>query len=205
MPSAVKVIGLTGGIGSGKSTVASILQELGAFVINADKVGHDVYRPDSEGWRQVTAVFGQAIVAGDGTIDRRKLGAIVFNDAAALARLNAVVHPLIAAEIRRRIDTHRASHPNRPIVIEAAVLIEANWVPLVDEVWLVTATRRAVIERVRAERGLAAPEVESRIDAQLSDSERRKAAHVVIENTGSLAELREHVNEAWQDSLAPSR
>src|SRR5262245_56189573 len=96
------IIGLTGGIGSGKSTVATMLGELGAAVIDADKVGHDVYRPGTDGFRRVVETFGTDVVAADGTIDRRRLGARVFADRAELARLNALVHPLIGDEIRRR-------------------------------------------------------------------------------------------------------
>jgi dephospho-CoA kinase len=197
MAAAVKVIGLTGGIGTGKTTVSGVLADLGAFVIHADQVGHDVYQPGTAGWRRVTAAFGTDVVAADGTIDRKRLGAMVFNSAPALARLNAIVHPLIAAEIRRRIEAHRASQPSQPIVIEAALLIEANWIHLVDEVWLITATRQSAIERVRAERGLAPAEVAARIDAQLDDVARRQVADIVIENTGSLVELQKRVREVW--------
>jgi dephospho-CoA kinase len=190
-------IGLTGGIGSGKTTVARILEELGAIVIHADQVGHDVYRPNTEGWRRVAAAFGTDIIAPDGSIDRKKLGAVVFGHQGARAQLNAIVHPLIHDEIRRRIEAQRAAGATLPIVVEAAVLIEAKWTSLVDEVWLVTAARPAVIARVSAERGLSAPEVESRIDAQITDAERRQVADLVIENTGSLSELRKAVEAAW--------
>jgi dephospho-CoA kinase len=197
MPIRVKTIGLTGGIGSGKSTVAKILEELGALVIHADTVGHDVYRPDSEGWQRILDAFGTDLLSQDRTIDRKKLGAIVFGDPRALRRLNAIVHPLIFAEIRNRIGSYRAAGRVEPIVVEAALLIEANWLPLVEEVWLVVASPRLVVERVTSERGLPAAQVEQRIKAQLSDDERRKFAHVVIENTGSLDELRERVRSAW--------
>jgi dephospho-CoA kinase len=193
----VKTIGLTGGIGSGKTTVAQLLEELGAAVIHADTVGHEVYRPDSEGWRRVTAAFGLGILAPDRSIDRKKLGGIVFSDPHALERLNGIVHPLIFAEIRRRLESLRTAGHTRPIVVEAAVLIEANWLSLVDEVWLVVASTPAVIDRVRNQRGLSTDEVSARVDAQLSDGERRRYAHVVIENTGSLDELKERVRAAW--------
>src|SRR5512145_1043887 len=121
---AAPIVGLTGGIGAGKSTVAAILAELGARVIDADRIGHEVYRPGSEGFRRVVGAFGPGIVAADGTIDRRALGAIVFGDPAALARLNALVHPLIAEELSRRIAEARAGGDAGPIVIEAAVLLE---------------------------------------------------------------------------------
>jgi dephospho-CoA kinase len=191
-------IGLTGGIGSGKSTVAALLEELGAVVIHADVVGHEVYLPQTEGWRRVTAAFGTEILKPDQTIDRQKLGAIVFRDPAALERLNAIVHPLIYVEVERRIRALRASNVVSPIVVEAAILIEANWLPLVDEVWLVVAGKDAVVQRLSSQRGLSSDEVSRRIDVQLSDAERRKFAHVVIENRGPVEELRQHVTAAWK-------
>jgi dephospho-CoA kinase len=193
----MKTIGLTGGIGSGKSTVSQILAELGAFVIDADKVGHDIYLPGKEAWQQVADAFGRDILAPDQTIDRKKLGAIVFGSDEARKKLNAIVHPLMFKDIDRRIKAKRAEGFAKPIVVEAAILIEANWLPLVDEVWLVVTNKSAVIERVATQRGLAAKDTEARIASQLSDSERRKHAQVVIENDGSLEELRQKIRTAW--------
>ncbi len=193
----MKTIGLTGGIGCGKTTVAAMLEELGAIVIHADTVGHEIYRPDSEGWRRVTEAFGSDILQADRTVDRKKLGAIVFADTQARQRLNAIVHPLMATEIRRRIDAYRSAGRRQPIVLEAAILIEANWVHLVDEVWLVVAGKQAVVERVAAGRGLPAEDIERRIHAQIDDGERRRFAQIVIENNGSVDELRDRVKAAW--------
>jgi len=198
---AVRVIGLTGGIGSGKSTVADILEALGAKIIRADSVGHEVYRPRTQGWQRVTEAFGRDILAPDGSIDRQRLGAVVFSDAHARARLNAIVHPLIAAEIGRRIEAHRAAGWLEPIVVEAAVLIEAGWLSLVDEVWLIVADRDVVIDRLGKQRRLAPEEARVRIAAQLGDAERQRYAHVVIRNTGSLEELREQVGALWARSV----
>jgi len=193
---AAPVIGLTGGIGSGKSTVAAILAELGARVIDADRIGHEVYRPGTGGHASVVQAFGPRIVAADGTIDRRALGALVFRDPEALARLNALVHPLIAAEIQRRVAAPRAEPGAPPIVIEAAILIEAGW-RFFDRIWAVTVPREIAIARVVAERGLSREEVERRLAAQASDDERRRVAHLVIENDGTRAELRARTEAAW--------
>ena len=198
------IIGLTGGIGAGKSTVATILAELGARVIDADRVGHDVYRPGSEGFRRVVDAFGPGIVAPDGTIDRRALGAIVFADPTALARLNAIVHPLIAAELTSRLAAVRDEGYTGPIVIEAAVLLEAGWRALVDRLWVVTVRRETAIARVASARGLGRAEIARRIEAQLADAERRRAADLVIENDGSPAELRAQVEAAWRALLGRS-
>ena len=193
----MKTVGLTGGIGSGKSTVSQLLADLGGFVIDADKVGHEIYLPGKEAWQQVTAAFGQNILAPDQTIDRKKLGAIVFGNPAARQQLNAIVHPLMFKDIAQRIQIQRATGFTKPIIVEAAILIEANWLPLVDEVWLVVTNKQAVIERVAAQRGMSAQDTEARIASQLSDAERRRYAQVVIENDGSLAELQQKVRVEW--------
>jgi len=193
----VKTIGLTGGIGSGKSTVSQLLGELGAFVIDADKVGHEIYLPGKEAWKQVTAAFGQDILAPDQTIDRKKLGAIIFGSDDARKKLNSIVHPLMFKDIDYRIKEKRADGFTKPIVVEAAILIEANWLPLVDEVWLIVTNKNAVIERVVSQRGLSARDTEARIASQLSDAERRKYATLVIENDGSLEDLKKKVQAAW--------
>ena len=193
----MKTIGLTGGIGSGKSTVSQLLGELGAFVIDADKVGHEIYLPGKEAWKQVTAAFGQDILAPDQTIDRKKLGAIIFGSDDARKKLNSIVHPLMFKDIDYRIKEKRADGFTKPIVVEAAILIEANWLPLADEVWLIVTNKNAVIERVASQRGLSARDTEARIASQLSDAERRKYATLVIENDGSLEDLKKKVQTAW--------
>ena len=195
-------IGLTGGIGSGKSTAAKILAELGAPAIDADKVGHEIYRPGAPAYGELIDAFGERILASDRTIDRRKLGPIVFADPAALRRLNAIVHPKMFARMGEMVAALRHGGETRPIVIEAAILIEANWQPLFDEIWLVTASRENVVARVERDRGLKPEQTEARIRAQLSDDERRKYATSVIRNDGTLEELRAAVTRQWQDALA---
>jgi dephospho-CoA kinase len=175
-------IGVMGGIGSGKSTVTAMLAELGAPVIDADKVGHAIYAPDGPAYPDMIAAFGEGILADNRTIDRKKLGPIVFADPAALKRLNAIVHPKMFARMRE--------------------MIEANWQPLFNEIWLVVASRERVIERVERDRGLNPEQTEARIKAQLSDDERRKHATLVINNDGSLEALRAQVTEIWQGVLA---
>jgi dephospho-CoA kinase len=193
---ALRVIGLTGGIGSGKSTVAAILAELGARVIDADKIGHEVYRPGTVGFDRVVDAFGRGVVAPDGTIDRRALGAIVFADPAARARLNAVVHPLIGEALAARLAAEAASPV--PVVVEAAIMLEAGWRGLVERVWVVSVSRETAIARVAASRGLTREEVERRLDAQMPDAERRRLADLVIENDGTPAALRARVEAAWR-------
>ena len=194
-------IGITGGIGSGKSTVARILADLGAPVIDADKVGHTIYEPAGPAYQELVNAFGQDILAPDGSIDRKKLGAIVFSDSAALKKLNAIVHPKMFERMRAMTAAMRKGGERRPIVIEAAVLIEANWIALCNEVWLVTASRERVVERVARDRGMKPEQTAARIKAQLSDAERRRHATLVIENDGTIDELKGRIAALWTDAL----
>jgi dephospho-CoA kinase len=194
-------IGLTGGIGSGKSTVTQILGEFGAPILDADKVAHLTYAPGAPAYDAVVAAFDADIVAPDRTIDRKKLGAIVFGKPEQLNRLTSIVWPATFDSIRRNISQLRARGAKLPIVVEAAILIEANWQPLFDEIWLVRALREQVVARIESQRGLKPAETEARIRAQLSDQERAKHATLVIENNGSIEELRELLKEVWAAAL----
>jgi len=192
----MRVIGLTGGIGSGKSTVSQVLAEMGAMVIDADTVGHQAYQPGTETWKDVVAAFGEGVVAADGSIDRKKLGAIVFGETGALERLNWIVHPRMYDMMAEQIEEYRRQGV-KVVVLDAAILIEANWTPLVDEVWLTVASESTVVQRVKERTGLPEEQIRSRIRSQLSNEERKKHASVVINNDGSLDELRAKVVELW--------
>lgn len=194
-------IGLTGGIGSGKSTVAQILGEFGAPILDADKVAHTTYAPGAPAYDAVVAAFGAGIVAPDRTIDRKKLGAVVFGSPERLNKLTSIVWPATFESIRRNVAELRTGGAKLPIVVEAAILIEANWHPLFDEIWLVRASREQVIARIESQRGLKPAETEARIRAQLSDEERAKHATLVIENNGSIEELRELLKSVWSEAL----
>lgn len=194
-------IGLTGGIGSGKSTVAKFLAELGAPVLDADQVGHAIYQPGGPAYQEMIDAFGREILAPDGAVDRKKLGPIVFGDLAALKRLNAIVHPKMFTRMREMVAAMRAGGERKPIVIEAAILIEANWQALFDEIWLVTAAKERVIERIERDRGMRPEQTEARIRAQLSDDERRRHAALVVVNDGTLEQLRARVAELWRGAL----
>jgi len=194
-------IGLTGGIGSGKSTVTQILGEFGAPILDADKVAHTTYAPGAPAYDAVVAAFGADIVAPDRTIDRKKLGAVVFGSPERLNKLTSIVWPATFDSIRRNVAELRAGGAKLPIVVEAAILIEANWQPLFDEIWLVRASREQVIARIESQRGLKPAETEARIRAQLSDEERAKHASLIIENNGSIEELRDLLKTVWAEAL----
>jgi dephospho-CoA kinase len=197
----VRVIGLTGGIAAGKSTIAQILAELGAVVIDADKVGHEAYRRGTEAWRALVAHFGDGILTPDGEIDRRKLGAIVFADPDQRKALQDIVWPRMKEMIRQRLAELRAAGV-QVAVIEAAVLIEAGWTDLVDEVWVVQVPEEVALRRLVARNNLSEADARTRIRAQLSNAERAAHADVIIDNSGTVAEARARVERAWARLVA---
>ena len=190
------VIGVTGGIGTGKTEVSKILECLGAEVINADLVGHEAYAPHTEGWRVVTEAFGKEVLATSGEVDRKKLGAIVFNDPGALKRLNAIMHPRIYSMIEERIETLGRSGRD-VVVLEAALLLEANWTPLVSELWVTTSSEDRVVGRIQERNNLDESSIITRIRSQMPQEERVLHADAVIDNSGSLAELKAQVLQLW--------
>ena len=194
----MKIIGLTGGFGSGKSTVAKFLAELGAAVIDADNVGHEVFKPSTEAWREVVGVFGQGIISTDGTIDRRKLAKIVFRDPDARARLNHIMHPRIRERAETLIEEHEKAGADI-VVIEAPLLLEAGWKSKVDEVWVTSIPQATVISRLREQKGTPESESLARISAQLSDEERIQQADVVIYTDCTFDELKDRVVELWHE------
>ena len=191
------VIGLTGGIAAGKSTVARLLAEHGAVVVDADKLGHRAYERARPAFASVVAAFGQDVVGEDGEIDRKALGAKVFGDAAQLKRLTDIVWPAILELAQAELAAARAADA-KVAVLEAAVLIEANWQRTVDEVWAVEIPPAVAVARASARDGVDAAAVQARIDAQLSNAERAAHAQVVIENTGSPDALHAQVDARWQ-------
>lgn len=193
----MKVIGLTGGIGSGKSTVSRLLAELGAVIIDADKVGHEAFKPDTEGWREVSAAFGRQILAASGEIDRRKLGEIVFGNPGSLEQLNRIMHPRIHNMVKAQLEKHQRQGVE-VVVLEAPLLIESGWASTVAEVWVTVASRATVLRRLQERAGLSQPESLARIRSQLSSEERVRHADVVIDTDCDLDELKVRVDELWQ-------
>ncbi len=194
-------IGLTGGIGTGKSLVTSFLQEQGANVINADLLGHEAYLPGTVGFEQVVSEFGEDIVGEDGHVDRQKLGPIVFSDPSNMDRLNAIMHPLIKDMIQTQLDDVEGKGQLIAIV-EAAVLIEAGWESLFDEVWVVTADEEEIISRLANRNGLSREDSQKRINSQMTSIERSAHGDVVINNTGSVEDLKENVESLWAQRVS---
>jgi len=194
MTSRPLLIGLTGNIGTGKSTVAGMLADLGAEVIDADRVAHQVMRAGTSTHAAIVDAFGVEVLDPAGEIDRKRLGAIVFADPAALARLEALVHPPTLQETAERISASAAP----AVVIEAIKLIEAGMAAGCDSVWVVTCRPEQQIERITRSRSLSRAEAEQRAGAQPPQAEKVAHADVVIDNSGSLAETRAQVRAAWE-------
>ncbi|MEI7771021.1 MAG: dephospho-CoA kinase [Chloroflexales bacterium] len=209
------LIGLTGGIACGKSTVVAMLAALGASTIDADRVTHRVQRPGSPVYQQIVAAFGpQVLSAPGGPIDRRKLGDIVFADPAALRRLEQIVHPAVRAEIRAFIAEAemvggygtRTQPIARPVVvIDAIKLIESGWADECQQIWVITCAEAQQIERLMTTRGMIEPEARRRVAAQPPQSSRLARATVVIDNSGGQDSTRAQVEAAWQAVIAEVR
>jgi len=192
----MRVIGLTGGIASGKSLVSEQLAERGAAVIDADKVGHSAYLKGTETFDKVVEAFGEDVVGADGEVDRKALGGKVFADPEARRKLESIVWPAIRGLLEEQLEALRAKGTG-VTVLEAALLIEAEWIPLTDEVWLVTVSPETARQRLFERNGMSAADAESRIRAQLTNEKRREYADVEIENDGTLEELSTAVSDAW--------
>ena len=196
----MKIIGLTGGIGTGKTEVSRILEGLGAQVISADAMGQLAYAPGTEGWRRVVEEFGGDVLGPRGEVDRTKLGATVFSDERRLRKLNAIVHPLIRSMVEKRLE--ELGDRGAPVaVVEVVLLLEAGWTGLVDEVWVVAADEDVAVARAAARSGLEPEAVRARAQAQMPQSERVARADVVIENNESLESLRVRVSELWKNRI----
>ena len=198
----MKIIGLTGGIGSGKSEIARTLLDLGALVISADQISHEVYRKGSDGWYDLVGTFGDQIIGLDGEINRDKLSNIVFSNPNDLSKLNSLIHPPTRSLIANRLDEARNAGET-VVVVEAAVLLEAGWDDLVDDIWVSKVADDQVVARVVGSRGIDASAVRVRIKAQMSQAERENRADIVIDNTGDIDNLKKIVIGIWHERVNP--
>ena len=190
-------VGLTGGIGAGKSTVAALLEERGAAVTSADEVSRDVVSPGSAGLAAVVAEFGEDILASDGSLDRSALGRVVFSDDLRRARLEEILLPLIAAEAWARMETVPAG---QVAVYDVPLLVEGQMQDLFDLVIVVEAQLEVRLERLAA-RGMTRDEALARIAVQATDEERRAVADVVVSNSGALEDLNAEVDRLWSTRI----
>ncbi|WP_198156421.1 dephospho-CoA kinase [Thermobifida cellulosilytica] len=189
-------VGLTGGIGSGKSSVARRLAEYGALVIDADAVAREVVEPGTPALAEIVAEFGEQVLTPDGRLDRPKLGAIVFADEAKLARLNEIVHPRVGQRTQELME--RAGE-GTIVVYDVPLLVENGLADRYDVVVVVDVPVETQVERVVANRGMPADQVRARIRAQADREQRRAVADIVIDNSGTEQELDARVAEVWQE------
>ena len=198
----MKVIGLTGSIASGKTTAARYLEGRGAHLIDADRLGHLAYEPGTAAYRALLDAFGQEVAGDDGRVDRRALADRVFDCREDLERLTAIVWPEIRRLAEERLAALRASASGGIVVLEAAVLLEAEWDDLVDEVWVLLADPEIALRRALLRDGSDETAVRRRICAQLSNEERVRRARVVIENDGDESLLLHRLDAEWQRLVA---
>jgi dephospho-CoA kinase len=193
----LKVICLTGGLASGKSTAAKWLAEQGANSIDADKLGHRAYDIGTQAYREVIETFGEDVVSENNEIDRKILGGKVFGKPDELTKLTDIVWPEIRRMAELEIAGFEANYSDGIVILEAAVLFEAGWEDIGQESWVVVVAREAAIERSIARDGFDREAVESRIDSQLSNDERISKADIVIENNDDEAQLIARLEEQW--------
>jgi dephospho-CoA kinase len=190
-------IGLTGGIGTGKSVVAQVLAEQGAVILDADRVGHEVYLPGRPAYDDIIAEFGAEVVAEDGSIDRKKLGPIVFSSAEKLARLNVITHSRMKEMMREKLA--EAGRTGADVaVLEAALLFDAGWDDLTDEVWVTVVDAETAARRASERSGIPIAQVLERIQkAQMASEERIRRSDVVIGTSGTIEDTRRRTLEEW--------
>lgn len=196
----MKIIGLTGSIGAGKSTVARMLEKLGAAVIDADAAARAAVRPGTPGYQAVVARFGSSILNSDGTIDRKALGRRVFADARSRRTLEAIIHPTVRREMARRVEELRSKKPAPPAaVLDVPLLIETGMHLEVDSVWVVVADEEEAVRRVMERDGVQREDVLARLSHQMPQEEKASLAHVIIDNSGTRQQTEARVARAWTE------
>ena len=198
-------VGLTGGIASGKSTVAKIFEDKGAYLIDFDALAHFAEEPDQLAWKAIVEVFGRDILNEDGTINRAKLGQIVFADQEKLSRINSIVHPAVFELWRRRIEDIREMNPRAIVVSDVPLLIEVSVQHLFDVVILVYVSPEDQIKRLRERNEYSRKDAESRLDTQMPIDEKIPYADYVIDNKGPIETTRSVVNAVWEELIVRDR
>ena len=198
------IIGLTGGIVSGKSTVASMFKDLGAKIVDADKLGHSVILPNKPAWKKIIKIFGKDILQNDLTIDRKKLGKIVFTNQTLLKKLNEITHPEITKMIKKEIDSAKNNTHNQEkvLIIDAALIYEAKIDRFMDKIIVVYIDKDEQIKRLIKRNNLSKDEALQRVRSQIPMEEKAKIADYVIDNSSSLDKTKEQVEKIWQELMS---
>lgn len=198
-------VGLTGGIASGKSTVGRALAGMGCLLIRADELGHQVLLPGGEAYAGAVAEFGPEILNGDGSIDRRKLAALVFRDPAQLAKLNALVHPPVRTRTRQLIEAFAATHPHGLVIVEAAIMIETGSFRDYDQLIVAVCGREQQMERAVSRDGITREEVLERLSRQMPLEEKVQYADYVIDTSGAREDTLVRVREVYHSLVAAEK
>ncbi|MGZ3567759.1 MAG: dephospho-CoA kinase [Thermodesulfobacteriota bacterium] len=193
------IVGLTGGVASGKTAVSGVLKEEGAYIIDADQIARELVQPHQPAWNELVRAFGEEILQEDGSIDRKKLADRVFADPNQRKLLNQILHPLITEEMDRRTKEIGQKNPQAIVVIDAPLLIEVGYHRQVDKVMVVTSTQAQQVERLKGRDGISFEEALRILSSQMPIEEKVKLADFVIRNEGSLAEVRERTKEVFQE------
>ena len=191
------IIGLTGTIGSGKSTVSARLAKLGALVLDADTISREAVKKGADGLNKIAEVFGKEVIDANGELDRKALAGIVFSDESKRLILNGIIHPQVLKALKERTHGEKDLNPDRMIVWDVPLLIEVGWVEYVDSVWLVTAPEQTRINRIMARDGCTIKQAQSRICAQMSEEEKARFSNEIIDNGGSLEQLYQRVDALY--------
>lgn len=195
----MKIIGLTGGIASGKSTASGILRELGAYIVDADRIAREIMTPGSEALSEVVKAFGESVLNPDKSLKRSELARIVFNDPEGLLILNRITHPRIIAAVKEKIQ--ELAPIQEILILDAALLIELNLESLVDETWLLCVPPETQIERLLSREAMSREDAEKIIQAQLPLEVKMKAADICIDNTGTPEELYSKIKKLWDEQV----
>lgn len=193
----MKVIGLTGGIGSGKSTVSRMLRGLGAKIIDADQVARDIVEKGKPALEEIVQTFGEETLHEDGTLNRKKLGSLIFDDPHQRKKLNEITHPRIIEEIEERLEKYKEDDNTEVIVLDCALLFEMNMDNMVEESWLVSLDKSTQIKRIMARDELSKDDAEKRINAQMSLEAKAQKATRIIDNSCEVNETHKQVLELW--------
>jgi dephospho-CoA kinase len=200
----MRLIGLTGGIASGKSTVADLLRGKGAVLIDADVIAREIVQPGEDAYREIVAEWGPDVLQPDGTLDRPKLGAIIFADKTARAKLNAMTHERVRSRMLDRAESlRRSASPPPAAVLDIPLLFENRLEKLVEETWVVFLDPHHQLDRLMRRNGFSHQEAEARIAAQLPLSKKAQLATRIIDNNGDLGALRAEVDRVWREAGLP--
>lgn len=197
----MKVIGLTGGIGSGKSTVSRMLRGLGAKIIDADQVAREVVEKGKPALKEIAETFGEETLYEDGTLNRKKLGSIIFSDDEKRLKLNEITHPRIIEEIHRKIDKCKSDQCTDLLVLDCALLFEMDMENLVEESWLVSLDKETQIKRIMTRDDMTLTDAENRVNSQMSLEEKAQRATRIIDNSSVVNETHKQVMELWNEAV----